>query len=183
MTRTRRAIARGGRTAPLGENPRVPHTVEISEDGVVVGWELHLPWELNPLPANGGRGQVNAHASKVREVRDLARYLTRDVIPEQTRIRTHLVWEVAKVRKRDAANLAPLEKALVDGLRDLTIGRKRRGLGQPAGPAVHLRGIIPDDDARYLEPTMPEIHHSDDGRAAHFRLEITPIPAAEAKAE
>jgi hypothetical protein len=159
----------------------VPHTVEISEDGVVVGWELHLPWELNPLPANGGRGQVNAHARQVREVRDLSRLLTRDVIPEQQRIRTHLVWEVVLERKRDASNLAPLEKALVDGLRDLTIGRRKRGAGiDRTGPAIKQLGIIPDDDPRYLEPTVPEIHYTEDAPfAAHFRLEITPIPPLE----
>lgn len=177
MTRTRRAIARGGRTAPLGEHERIPHTVEISEDGVVVGWELHLPWELNPLPANGGRGQVREHARQVREVRELARLLTLDVIPDQQRIRTHLVWEVTTKRKRDASNLAPLEKALVDGLRDLTIGRRR---GVRAVAPTKLRGIIPDDDPRYLEPTVHEIHYTEDATSpAHFRLEITPIPPLE----
>lgn len=168
MTVSERAIVRGGRTAPFwAVNPSVPYTLERSEDGVVKQYELHLPWPTNPLPANGSVGHWSKTRKAVAAAQQTARSLTAETLPRLDRIGVLLIWETVAIRKRDEDNLWKLEKALVDGLRDLRL---------PNGNLLH--GIVADDDKRYVQRHTPEIHHAPRSAArprAYFRLLIEPL--------
>lgn len=106
-----------------------------------LGWQLHLPYERDPMPMNGRVNRFK-HASSVRTVRETANWLATQ-IPRQDRIRVELVQHVTDRKDRDPDNLAHTYKALIDGLRD----DKRRG----------QTGIVADDTPAYVDRLMPRI--------------------------
>jgi hypothetical protein len=168
--------------APEFAGPTVPHLIRVYEPehetgydglarpivtrhrlGALLGWQFHLPYETNPLPMNGGRGNHYAHAAQAKKVRETAYWLATQV-PRQERIRVQLVQHVVSRRTRDADNLGELAKRLVDGLRD----DKRRG----------VTSIVPDDDERYIErlhPAIVEHERSPETPRAYFRLHVWPL--------
>lgn len=150
------------------------HLLDVYADNQVIGWQLHLPWAQNPLPANrpSGGSHWSRSSGKIREVRDTARLLTARSLPRMDRIRVRLDWMVCSVRTRDVDNLWPLAKALVDGLRDQKI--------KQGTTSVLHRGIVPDDDERYVIRESPQIvsfEKSPQRPTAYFRLHIWPADA------
>lgn len=146
--------------------PRIAH---IDPDGTMVldssnrtptalaGWALHLPWERNPIPANGSHGHWRAKAAKVRPVREMARSLVLHRIPPQERVRIRLDWLVVTKRDRDEDNLMGTLKALTDGMR--------------------LGGVVPNDTREFVLRDMPRIDDAPLGtRKAYMRFYIAPEP-------
>lgn len=131
--------------------PLTPHVLQLVEPlraysgetirNYIHGWQLHLPYERDPMPMNGRVNRFK-HASSVRTVRETANWLATQ-IPRQERIRVELVQHVTDRKDRDPDNLAHTYKALIDGLRD----DKRRG----------QTGIVADDTPAYVDRLMPRI--------------------------
>ncbi|GAA5132382.1 RusA family crossover junction endodeoxyribonuclease [Pseudonocardia adelaidensis] len=100
-------------------------------------YELQLPWRTPPLSLNG-RMHHMARARLVREVRETAGWLAQAArIPRAERVRVELRYTPRTRCRRDADNLVPTFKALVDGLVDA--------------------GVVPDDDDAHVERLMPTI--------------------------
>lgn len=145
----------------------LPGTIPIGV-GDVLGWQLHLPWEVDPLPMNGRKNRW-AVASAVRDARTTVEWLSTQ-IPRQERIRVELVQHVTDRRDRDPDNLSHTFKAVVDGLRD---DRRR-----------NRTGIVADDTPRYVDRLHPRIeYHKPDGPRRDlpikgwFRLHVWPAPS------
>lgn len=101
-------------------------------------WTLDLPYTAVPLSLNGQHGQHFARARKVKQVRAHAAFLARQAkIPSLPRCRIELHYAPRDSRRRDALNLVATLKPIEDGLVDA--------------------GVVPDDTAEFVEPTMPVI--------------------------
>lgn len=99
-------------------------------------WTLELPF-TKPLSLND-RMHWRVKAKLVRQVRDAASVLCRQQkIPACTRIQVELHYTPRDRRVRDPLNLVATLKAVEDGIVDA--------------------GVVPGDDPRYVEPTMPKI--------------------------
>jgi hypothetical protein len=160
----------------LATGPLVPHVLQLRavvpvdrfgpRAGDVLGWQLHLPWETDPLPMNGRRNHFRT-AAIVKQTRESAYLLARAYIPRQDRIRVELVQHVTDRKDRDPDNLSHTYKALVDGLRD--------------DARLHQVGIVANDTPAYVDRLMPRIEtHKPDGRQRDlplrgwFRLHVWP---------
>jgi len=132
------------------------HGVRLTDDGR--GAVLTLAWATPPITANGQRGSHHAHARHVREVRALAAGLARAArTPDRRQLRLQradiaLVWYPTIARRRDAPNLYPLLKPLVDGL--------------------VTAGLLPDDNDDVVTVAAPRIVLQSAG-PARFELTIT----------
>lgn len=129
------------RLAPTPVTPHVLNLVALDAPQQILGWQLHLPYETDPMPMNGRVNRFQ-HAKTVRSVRGTANWLASQ-IPRQDRIRVELVQHVTDRKDRDPDNLAHTYKALIDGLRD------DRRSGQT--------GIVADDTPRYVDRLMARI--------------------------
>lgn len=99
-------------------------------------WLLELPL-TKPLSMND-RQHWRAKARLVAYVRRITCLLAQQQqIPSLTRIAVELHYAPRDTRRRDAINLAATLKPCEDGLVDA--------------------GVVPDDTAEYVEPTMPTI--------------------------
>lgn len=132
-------------------------SVRATEDEL--GAVLTFGWATPPITANGQHGHWSAHARHVREVRHVASLLARSAIgPNHRPLRleravVELVWYPTVARRRDAHNLVPLLKPLIDGL--------------------VTAGVIPDDNDQVLTAAMPRIVLQPAG-PARFELTIRP---------
>lgn len=116
--------------------------------------ELTMPLSFTrpPLSAND-RTHYRPRARIIRQVRHESATRARAMRWGPYRhITVHLHYRPRDRRTRDASNIMPTQKALIDGLRD-----------------AH---VVPDDDGRYVTETIPTIHPVD-GPAAMW-LTITP---------
>lgn len=80
-------------------------------------WEIALPWKKPPLTLNQ-RMHWAKKAQITKMLRDSARYLARNRVPELGACDVTLVWHPRDRRRRDADNPFPTLKALADGLVD-----------------------------------------------------------------
>lgn len=120
-----------------------------------LGWQLHLPYERDPIPMNGRRHWTKT-SSAVRNVRETASWLSTQ-IPRQERIRVELVQHVTDRHDRDPDNLSYTYKALVDGLRD--------------DAKLRQTGIVANDTPAYVDRLMPRIeYHAPDRRQRDLLL-------------
>ena len=100
---------------------------------------IDLPWGAPPLSANQ-RMHWRTRAALTRELRDTARLLTRR-LPRTDRLVVTLHYLPRNRRRRDALNVYPTVKALVDGIVDA--------------------GVVPDDDTEHVSTPEPVIHEPD----------------------
>jgi crossover junction endodeoxyribonuclease RusA len=101
-------------------------------------WTIDLPYTAPPLSLNGARGNHYARARKVKQVRAEARWLAvRAKIPPLRRCVIELHYAPRDSRRRDALNLVATLKPIEDGIVDA--------------------GVVPDDTAEFVEPTVPVI--------------------------
>ncbi|MGC5249638.1 hypothetical protein ACPXB3_22270 [Gordonia sp. DT219] len=121
---------------------------------------IELPWTAPPLtlnPAGVGttRGAAFARARQIRDVRAHMAVLARHTnLPlKVAHVHVQLHYCPRDRRRRDAINLTPTQKALVDGLRDY--------------------GLVPDDDGRWVTDHMPVIHPAEKGHTGRMWLELT----------
>lgn len=126
---------------------------------------LDLPWTSPPLSLNDRgytRGAAMARASKVRELRETAFVLAHEAgLPKGlVHVTVQLHYQPRDNKHRDPINLAPVQKALVDGLR--SGNAKYRGYG-----------LVADDDPRYLTDLMPAIHPAVKGEGGRMWLELS----------
>ena len=97
-------------------------------------WTIELPL-ARPLSLNG-RQHWRAKARDVRSVRAAAAALARAArVPPLERAAVELHYIPRDRRRRDALNLVATLKPVEDGIVDA--------------------GVVPDDTAQYVEPTMP----------------------------
>ena len=135
----------------------VQHGVKPTEDGA--GAIFTFAWATPPITANGQRGHWSVQARRVREVREISTALARLArTPARAPLRLQravvdFTWFPTVARRRDAHNLVPLLKPLIDGL--------------VAG------GVIPDDNDDVLDARMPRIVLQPAG-PARFELTIRP---------
>jgi crossover junction endodeoxyribonuclease RusA len=123
-------------------------------------WRLGLAYAHIPLSAND-RLHWAERSRRSRKLRDKIRWLTRHHnIPRLDRIHVQIEWTPAVARTRDPENLAPTQKAIIDGLRDYGSLRD-----QP--PWV---GIVADDGPDHVTWSPPVIHAPD--RTATQRLVV-----------
>lgn len=120
---------------------------------------IDLPWTAPPLTLNPSgvgttRGAAFARARLIRDVRAHMAVLARHTnLPlKVAHVHVQLHYRPRDNRHRDAINLAPTQKALVDGLRDY--------------------GLVPDDDGRYVTDLMPAIHPAERGHIGRLWLEL-----------
>lgn len=125
-------------------------------------WRLDLPWSRPPLTSNGGHGNRYALAKQKKSVRRTGYALaTSKRVPALARVRIELHYVPRDRRYRDPGNLWPTRKALEDGIVDA--------------------GVVPGDDPRYSEPTVPAVIHEPDPAArVRMYLLITELPPAAA---
>lgn len=138
------------------------HGIRVTTDPA--GTVLEFAFPKNPIPANGQRGTWHAHARRVKAVRQLAFFLAR-VARIDGRMYPHvdiaLTWHVTTNRRRDADNLVPVMKAMVDGLTEA--------------------GVIPDDNDTIVTRHMPRIVPAPAGATAGW-MELTIRPTEQASA-
>lgn len=97
-----------------------------------------LPYLSPPLSANQ-RMHWSVRGRVTREVRSTAAWIARHTkLPAADRLTITLHYRPSTKRRRDAHNLYPLVKALVDGLVDA--------------------GIVPDDNTEHVSTPEPVIH-------------------------
>ena len=124
---------------------------------------LPLPYTSPPLHANQRWRHWAQEAAVKRSVRRDAHLLARSgKLPRGCQFATiTLHWAPTLRRERDAHNLYPLVKALIDGL---TRGTKK-------SPGY---GLTPDDSTRYVSAPEPVIHEPGTAPRQHtLWLEIT----------
>lgn len=103
---------------------------------------LALPYLSPPLSANQ-RMHWQAKGRITREVRSTATTLARHAkLPRAERLIITLHYQPKNRRRRDAHNLYPTVKALVDGLVDA--------------------GLVPDDNTEHVSTPEPVIHPPDE---------------------
>ena len=113
---------------------------------------IPLPWTQPPLTANQ-RLHWAAKARLTREVRQTAMVLARHhKAPRADRVIITLHWRPKVGRKRDTINLAPLHKALVDGLIDAGVAEDDTHEHVSTPEAVILP---PGEPALWLELDYP----------------------------
>ena len=164
ITPTRPAPARGSATPPTIRRvdssmdfPDWVHDKAALAEYQLGPWTLELPWHLNPLPANGPRGNYYAHAKKVKMVRRTVWALaTAAKMPPQERVTVELTYFVRDRRRRDVDNLVPLLKPIKDGLVDA--------------------GLVRDDTPDIMATPMPTIVllHPAAAPRPFFHVTITP---------
>lgn len=142
----------------------MPTTVQAGAMRLPDQWTIRLHYARPPkgLSANDRthwRAKANATAAIREEVMHLVRAAK---IPACERIRVDLTWYVADRRRRDSDNLAPLAKAIYDG-----IGANR---------GVSAR-IVEDDDPISMQKPTPTIEYVK-GCTAHFAIRITDLGRA-----
>lgn len=113
---------------------------------------IELPYLSPPLSANQ-RMHWSTKGRVTREVRHTAAWLARYAkLPSTDRLIVTLHYRPASRRRRDAHNLYPTVKALVDGLVDA--------------------GIVPDDDIAHVSTPEPVIHSPSESEGAAMWLSI-----------
>jgi crossover junction endodeoxyribonuclease RusA len=116
-------------------------------------WTVELPTHLAAVSLNG-RGHYQQRAAAAAAWREAAGWAAKVAgIPTLAYARVQLVHLAADRRRRDADNLAPTSKAVVDGLRDA--------------------GVLADDDVTRLDHAMPSILLPVDGRPRGPRWAVT----------
>lgn len=110
----------------------------MTETGNPERFVVYLGYSSPPLHANQRFGNWGHKARITAEVRAEAGWRIRSAnVGKAAFIRAFVVRRPATRRTRDAGNLWPLQKAVIDGVRDA--------------------GIVPDDDGRYLEELAPKL--------------------------
>ena len=120
--------------------------------------DLSLPYTKPPLSLNGGVPTsvraMRAKAALIADVRANGRLLARYAqLPRNVaHVRVQLHYAPRDNRHRDAINLTPTQKALVDGFRDY--------------------GLVAEDDGRYVTDLMPVIHPAEKGQPGRMWIEL-----------
>lgn len=101
-------------------------------------WVMKMSWVKPPLSMND-RPHHRVKAKLTKEMREetLLRARFHKLPKGCARVRVTLIYRPADRRRRDAINLAPVLKAVEDGLVDY--------------------GLVPDDTPEFIEPAMPVI--------------------------
>ena len=109
-------------------------------------WVIELPWATPPVKPNGGYSNRYAHATKVRQARQVMGLLARAAkVPPLGRCEVLLVWHVGDRIGRDVDNLAWTLKPLCDAL------------SSTKKPSDHP--IVPDDTPEFMVKPMPAIEY------------------------
>lgn len=117
-------------------------------------YSIALPWDKPPLTANQKIKHWGERARLVKMIRESAFILTRaSRIPRHKEILVTLHYQPRDRRNRDAHNLYPTVKALVDGIVDA--------------------GVVPDDNTDYLSTNEPVIHPPIKGQSPRMWMTIT----------
>lgn len=107
---------------------------------------IDLPWATPPVKPNGGHGNIQAHARKVKQARQVMGLLARQAkLPKLDRCEVLLTWHVGDRIARDADNLAWTLKPLCDAL------------SSGKGPWDHV--IVQDDTPEFMVKLMPAIEY------------------------
>jgi crossover junction endodeoxyribonuclease RusA len=107
-------------------------------------WLIELPWSTPPVKPNGGYSNRYAHATKVRNARQVMGLLGRAAgLPVMARCEVLLTWHVGDKVARDADNLVWTLKPLCDAL---SSGKK---------PTDHP--IVADDTPEFMVKPMPVV--------------------------
>ena len=114
---------------------------------------LDLKMTAPPLNANH-RPHWAVRARAVREARRTAKIMARkEQLPKDcARVRVRLIYRPRDRRRRDPGNIAPTQKAALDGLVDY--------------------GLVPDDCPPYVQEYMPEILAPEKGQPGQVWLQV-----------
>jgi hypothetical protein len=127
-----------------------------------MSWSFDLPYTRPPfgLSANDRPKHWGPKATNTAEVRELVFYLTRTThVPALEKCRVDVVWVVKDRRRRDTDNLAPLLKAIYDGI------------GSDRGVSAR---IVEDDAPEFMTKPGATIRY-ETGCTPHFEVTITDI--------
>ena len=123
------------------------------------GFDLNIP---KPPPGLSANDRFH-HMVKARATADVRATLywlcARCNVPAMARCRVDVVWVVKDRRRRDTDNLAPLLKAIYDGI------------GSDKGTSAH---IVPDDAPEFMEKPGATIRYDKDA-TPHFEITITEV--------
>jgi crossover junction endodeoxyribonuclease RusA len=142
----------------------LPHSHQPSPYAGAAGgvlYRLTLPYREPPAALRGNyRGHWSGRSKASREVRETVSTLGRAAglhrLTGVTHIAACLRWAPGDRRRRDAGNLWPFSKALIDGLTpDRTVRRRVKG-------KIHITrhvgcGLVPDDVPKYVNEMTPII--------------------------
>lgn len=152
-----------GGTRPGTQPNTSPPAVPLS-GGEPREWKITLPAGLELLSMNG-REHYQVRHRKAQALKDAAIVMTRKAkVPQLRRITFTVVYDPPDGRYRDADNLAPTGKALLDGaalvILPLYGGKKR---------------VVPGDDSRHVARVSLEIGPEPFPRG-RLRMVITEVP-------
>lgn len=123
-------------------------------------YTLTLPFTRIPNGLSGNsRHHWRVKAKSTALVRDLVVRLAEPDIEPMNRMQVELVWVVKDHRKRDEDNMAPLFKAICDGL------------GSDRGVSARL---VRDDSPEWMRKMHPRIEYRAD-ETAHFEVVVTEL--------
>ena len=121
---------------------------------------LNLPYTSIPDGLSGNsRHHWRTKARSTAQVRNLIVQLAEPDIEPMNRMQVELVWVVTDRRKRDEDNMAPLFKAICDGL------------GSDRGVSARL---VRDDSPEWMVKLHPRIEYRPD-ETAHFEVIVTEL--------
>lgn len=127
----------------------------------MTAWTIRLDFTKPPAGLSmNDRVHWSRKAKATRAVRRIVAGEVRDLeLPQLARIRVDVVWVVATGHRRDTDNLAPLLKAIYDGI------------GSDTGISAHL---VPDDTPEYMDKPGATIRLERSTRP-HFEITITDL--------
>jgi len=132
---------------------------------------IPLTFNKPPLSMND-RMHYMKRARIVRQIREevTVRLRAKRVAKPAKHVTVEFHYRPRDNRTRDPLNLAPTQKACVDAIGPGTPARVR---GRKVAPPVPGYGLVPGDDPRYLQDTVPTIHPANKNPACWLRLIIT----------
>ncbi|MFF2493217.1 hypothetical protein [Agromyces sp. NPDC058064] len=145
-------------------NGYVPEQVQTGARRLPDQWTIRL---LYPRPPFGLSANDRPHhmvkSRAIKAMREEVMFKVRQArVPALERCRVDLVWYVADHRTRDEDNLAPMAKAIYDGI------------GSNKGISAR---IVDDDSPEFMEKTAPVIEYMAGGEP-HFAVIITDLGSA-----
>jgi crossover junction endodeoxyribonuclease RusA len=144
----------------VSEGQRSPYGLSDTWPGPLPHYVLPIPYTSPPLSANDRMHRMQK-ARVTRKLRGDMKLIARAKrLPRMTRASATLHYVPGTNRRRDAENLAPTQKAVIDG-------------------ALVSSGCLPDDSGEFLTLTAPVIHPKDP-QGGRLWLEVVDLSSATA---